>query len=64
MCTLIAFHRVWTDAPLVVATNRDEAYDRPSAPPRWLDGEPAVLAPLDERAGGTWMGASRGGVMR
>jgi hypothetical protein len=62
MCTLIAFHGVWTDAPLVIATNRDEAYDRPSAPPRWLDGEPPVLAPLDERAGGTWMGATLGGV--
>lgn len=62
MCTLIAFRGVWTDAPLVIATNRDEAYDRPSAPPRWLDGEPSVLAPLDERAGGTWMGASRRGL--
>jgi uncharacterized protein with NRDE domain len=62
MCTLIAFHRVWADAPLVVATNRDEALDRPSAPPRWIEGEgPAVLAPIDERAGGTWMGASRAG---
>lgn len=62
MCTLIAFHRVWEDAPLVVATNRDEAYDRPSAPPRWLDGEPAVLAPRDELAGGTWMGANERGL--
>lgn len=62
MCTLIAFHRVWPDAPLVVATNRDEAYGRPSAPPRWHGGEPAVLAPLDERAGGTWMGANRRGL--
>lgn len=62
MCTLIAFHGVWTDAPLVIATNRDEAYDRPSAPPRWVDGDPPVLAPLDERAGGTWMGATLGGL--
>jgi hypothetical protein len=62
VCTLIAFHGVWSDAPLVVATNRDEAYDRPSAPPRWDGGEPAMLAPLDERAGGTWMGANRSGL--
>ena len=62
MCTLIAFHGVWADAPLVVATNRDEAWDRPSTPPRWRDGEEAVLAPLDERAGGTWMGANRRGL--
>lgn len=62
MCTLIAFHGVWEDAPLVVATNRDEAYDRPSSPPRWLQGDPAVLAPLDDRVGGTWMGANARGL--
>lgn len=62
MCTLIVFHRVWRDAPLVVATNRDEAYGRPSAPPRWEGGAPAVLAPVDERAGGTWMGANERGL--
>lgn len=62
MCTLIALHRVWRDAPLVVATNRDEAYGRPSAPPRWEGSAPAVLAPLDERAGGTWMGANDRGL--
>lgn len=61
MCTLIAFHRVWADAPLVVAVNRDEAYDRPSSPPRWWD-DPPVLAPRDEEAGGTWMGANREGL--
>lgn len=62
MCTLIVFHRVWVDAPLVVATNRDEAYDRPSAAPRWQEGESAVLAPRDEQAGGTWMGANERGL--
>jgi hypothetical protein len=62
MCTLIAFHRVWRDEPLVVATNRDEAYGRPSAPPRWTGTSPAVLAPVDQRAGGTWMGANEHGL--
>lgn len=62
MCTLIAFHRVWRDFPLVVATNRDEAYDRPSAPPRRFPGPPRALAPVDERAGGTWMGANERGL--
>lgn len=62
MCTLIAFHRVWRDQPLVVATNRDEAYGRPSGPPRWTGTSPRVLAPVDERAGGTWMGANEVGL--
>ncbi|MDX1661577.1 MAG: NRDE family protein, partial [Gemmatimonadota bacterium] len=62
MCTLIAFHRVWDDAPLVLAVNRDEAYDRPSRPPEWIEGEPPILAPRDEREGGTWMGATASGL--
>ncbi len=62
MCTLIAFHRVWDEWPLVVATNRDEAYDRPASGPAWSAEEPRVLAPRDERAGGTWMGANERGV--
>ncbi len=30
MCTLIAFHRCFADAPLVVAANRDEFHERPT----------------------------------
>lgn len=63
MCTLIAFHRVWVDAPLVVAANRDERYDRPATRPRWIQaGARMALAPRDEVAGGTWMGANVAGT--
>ncbi|MGH7588336.1 MAG: NRDE family protein [Gemmatimonadota bacterium] len=62
MCTLIAFHAVWEDAPLVLAVNRDEAYDRPASPPAVVGSRPPVLMPRDERAGGTWMGANAGGL--
>ena len=30
MCLLIALSRVLADAPLLVAANRDELYDRPA----------------------------------
>jgi len=33
MCTLIAFHRCFADAPLVVAANRDEFHARPTEGP-------------------------------
>jgi uncharacterized protein with NRDE domain len=33
MCTLIAFHRCFSDAPLVVAANRDEFHERPTEGP-------------------------------
>jgi uncharacterized protein with NRDE domain len=62
VCTLIAFHRVWEDAPLVLAVNRDEEYDRPAAPPAVTGAATAILTPRDERAGGTWMGANAGGL--
>lgn len=61
MC-LVAFawraHPAWQ---LVLGANRDEFYDRPSAPAAWW-GEPAgVLAGRDLRAGGTWLGVTRAG---
>ena len=63
MCTLIVAWRVFDDAPICVAANRDESVDRPSSPPRVLTGDPAVLAPLDERAGGTWIGYNESGLL-
>lgn len=62
MCTLIAFHAVWEDAPLVIAVNRDEAYDRPASPPAMVGSRPTVLMPRDDEAGGTWMGANENGL--
>ena len=63
MCTLIVLHRVVAGAPLVIAANRDEFYDRPSEGPaiRQTAGG-AVLAPLDRREGGTWLGVNAHGV--
>jgi uncharacterized protein with NRDE domain len=63
MCTLIVATRAWSATPLLVAANRDENLERPSAGPnvRVLDPIP-VLAPMDLRAGGTWIGISAMGV--
>ena len=63
MCTLIVAWRAFDDAPVCVAANRDEATDRPSSPPAVRDGDPAILAPRDERAGGTWLGYNDDGVL-
>ncbi len=63
MCTLIALHRCYPTAHLLVAANRDEFLARPASGPRlhtW--GERRVIAPLDERAGGTWLGINDAGV--
>lgn len=46
---------------LVVAANRDEFHERPTAPlGRWTD-EPSIVAGRDLEAGGTWMGITTEG---
>jgi uncharacterized protein with NRDE domain len=62
VCTLTVAWRVFDDAPICVAANRDEAFDRPATPPTVREGPPRVLAPRDERAGGTWIGYNEHGV--
>jgi len=66
VCTLIAIHRRVEGAPLVVAANRDEYFDRPAEGPSIFEvGEAPgqrILAPRDLRAGGTWLGLNAEGV--
>jgi uncharacterized protein with NRDE domain len=46
---------------LIVAANRDEFYDRPTAPAAFWADVPSVLAGRDLKAGGTWLGIDRRG---
>ena len=48
--------------PLVIAANRDEQYERPSAAPAILEAIPKVIAGRDLRAGGTWLGVNDAGL--
>ncbi|MGC8762478.1 MAG: NRDE family protein [Acidobacteriota bacterium] len=61
MCLLLLAHRPRPDLTLVLAANRDEFYDRPSAPSAWWEDSPGILAGRDLRQGGTWLGVSRRG---
>lgn len=63
MCTLTLAWQVFENAPVVVAANRDEYFDRPSEPPRKRDWESAVVAPMDREAEGTWIGYNEHGVV-
>jgi len=63
MCTLIVLHRCFSQAPLVVAANRDEYLDRPAEKPSLRpSGSRIVLAPRDLQAGGTWLGVNDAGL--
>jgi hypothetical protein len=63
VCTLALYFQVSKDFPLIVAANRDEHYDRPTAAPMVLKTVPRVLAGRDIRAGGTWLGVNERGVL-
>jgi len=61
MC-LILF--AWQSHPrysLVVAANRDEFHQRPSAAADFWADDPRILAGRDLQAGGTWLGITRSG---
>ena len=64
MCSVVIVYRPGHDWPLLLAANRDEMVDRPSAPPgrHWRD-RPQVVAGLDKLAGGSWLGINGDGVV-
>lgn len=61
MCLILVAWRVHPGFPLVVAANRDEFHDRPTAPAGFWPDSPQVLAGRDLAAGGTWLGITRDG---
>jgi uncharacterized protein with NRDE domain len=61
MCLVLFAHDVHPRYRLVLAANRDEFHDRPTAGVHaWADA-PEILAGRDLRSGGTWLGVTRGG---
>lgn len=58
MCSLLLAWKAIDNAPILLAVNRDEAYDRSATGPRMLNADPCAIAPVDERAGGTWLGVN------
>ena len=63
VCTLILLWHVVDSYDLVLGMNRDELTTRPAEPPAFLEGSPALVAPRDRQAGGTWIGASGNGLV-
>jgi uncharacterized protein with NRDE domain len=63
MCLIAWALQARDDVPLLIAANRDEAWDRPTLPlRRWTEhGGIPFWAGQDAREGGSWMGFGEGG---
>ena len=56
MCLLAIFYRMFDDAPVILAANREEEYARGGTPLDLRPGPMPFVAGLDPVAGGTWLG--------
>ncbi len=56
MCLILIAHRQSSEIPLLVLANRDEFYDRPTAPAGPWEEAPGLVAGRDLVSGGTWFG--------
>jgi uncharacterized protein with NRDE domain len=61
MCLIVFAYNVHPSYRLILAANRDEFYERPSAPADFWEGQPQVLAGRDIKEGGTWLGVTKKG---
>ena len=61
MCLILVDYRTHPKYKLVVAANRDEYYDRPTAPAGWWPKDHVVMAGKDLKSDGTWLGITRSG---
>ena len=61
MCLILFAFQQHTDIPLIVLTNRDEYYARPTQHAHWWQGN-VIFAGRDLVSNGTWLGVNRQGL--
>ncbi len=61
MCLITFAWKHHPNYPLILVANRDEFYERPTAPLGYWSDHQNVLAGRDLKEGGTWMGMHRSG---
>jgi uncharacterized protein with NRDE domain len=61
MCLILLSYRMHKKYPFILAANRDEFYERPSAPVSVWNDFPDVIAGKDLKSGGTWLGITKKG---
>jgi len=59
---MVILYRTARNTPILVATNREELFDRPTQYPKIQPGTPKVACGIDKQAGGTWLGVNQYGM--
>lgn len=63
MCTITLFYKQLKDFPIILAQNRDSFETRSEQPPAKIGNEPTILAPIDIKSKGTWIGTNTHGLL-
>ncbi|MDZ5471540.1 NRDE family protein [Bacillus sp. 31A1R] len=61
MCLILFAYQIHPEFDLIVASNRDEFYDRPTAPAHFWENQQNILAGKDLLKQGTWLGVTKSG---
>ena len=61
MCLILFAYKYHSNYPLILASNRDEFYKRPTKKAHFWEDHPNVLAGRDLEQMGTWLGVTRTG---
>lgn len=61
MCLILFAYRAHPSYQLIVAANRDEFFERPTAAVHYWEDHPHILAGRDLKQMGTWMGVTTSG---
>lgn len=61
MCLILFAYKVHPAYDLIIAANRDEFYQRGTAPAHYWEDDPDILAGRDLEKMGTWMGVTKTG---
>ena len=62
MGIIAVYYKKLSDAPLLVALNREEDPARESLPPKIQSGRPRSVCGVDQQSGGTWAGVNQYGL--
>ncbi len=61
MCLILFAYKIHPKYKFILAANRDEFYERPTASAHFWEDAPEILAGRDLALGGTWLGVTKNG---